>query len=66
MKITKTVTSYVDDFDSQTPADQQLRFGFAGQWYVLDLGADNFDRLTAELRHWIKHGRKARDRTVMR
>jgi len=48
----------LDDLDKTTEAAETLPLGLRGQWYELDLGAENLRRLEEFLGPYLKAGRR--------
>lgn len=54
---TQEITLLVDDTDG-TDADETVEFALDGARYVIDLSADNADRLRGELREFVNAARR--------
>ncbi|MFR9774309.1 histone-like nucleoid-structuring protein Lsr2 [Nocardia sp. SC052] len=65
----KVVVEMVDDYDSQSPADETVSFALDGVTYELDLSHPNAKTLRDTFEQWTRHARKVgrirRDRSVL-
>jgi hypothetical protein len=63
----RRMTTLVDDLDG-SPAEETVRFGFAGPEYEIELNAAHAQQLRAALAPYISKGRRQRDgqRTLRR
>lgn len=55
----KTTVALEDDLEAG-PADETLRFAFAGTEYEIDLSKKNADKFRRQLAPYLEHARKAR------